>query len=371
MPRVPAFGPAPSHEADDDSPRRLARVGLDSLMRDPRYFDPDHPEHGRVVDLVRRGFEIVFAAPRVQQRLTEAGTAPWRTPGINPDAPAPVTDPDGPLGQAFSHIVADPREVEDMPTARRESLGRRMILSALMREGVSLPPGFERDDTAEPLSPSDATPMRNDRPSKREKTAVAQAQESPRPTNGTPESRDRSRLSERDWNGIIDRLLEREGLFNADDPSMRGVKSTTLREVLRRKGISVSDEELRERLLALSEAEARDIYRNTIIKESQVERLSDHDLAEQVLDGIVNQGQGNGVKQLQAALNKAADANLKVDGALGSRTQAAVEQAIREGKLDAVHHQLLEERLKKIDSLQRPEEEKEALRQRARSLAPR
>jgi hypothetical protein len=66
MTRVPTFGPAPSREADDDPPRRLGRAGLDALMRDPRYFDPDHPEHGQVVDLVRRGFEIVFAAPKVR-----------------------------------------------------------------------------------------------------------------------------------------------------------------------------------------------------------------------------------------------------------------------------------------------------------------
>ena len=43
--------------------RSIARAGLRSLMRDPRYLDGDHPAHGALVDVVRRGFELAFDAP--------------------------------------------------------------------------------------------------------------------------------------------------------------------------------------------------------------------------------------------------------------------------------------------------------------------
>jgi hypothetical protein len=39
---------------------KMAKAGLDSLMKDPRYFDGNHPEHETVVDLVSRGFQMIF-----------------------------------------------------------------------------------------------------------------------------------------------------------------------------------------------------------------------------------------------------------------------------------------------------------------------
>ncbi len=61
MPRIPTL--RTSRLRDDDPPRQLGRAGLDALMRDPRRLDGNHPEHGPVVDMIQRGFDLVFAAP--------------------------------------------------------------------------------------------------------------------------------------------------------------------------------------------------------------------------------------------------------------------------------------------------------------------
>ena len=43
-----------------DKRTSVGRAGLMSLMGDPRYTDADHPEHDMVVDMIRRGFEMVM-----------------------------------------------------------------------------------------------------------------------------------------------------------------------------------------------------------------------------------------------------------------------------------------------------------------------
>ncbi len=43
-----------------DSRTSIGRAGLMSMMGDPRYTDTNHPEHDMVVDMIRRGFEMVM-----------------------------------------------------------------------------------------------------------------------------------------------------------------------------------------------------------------------------------------------------------------------------------------------------------------------
>jgi hypothetical protein len=40
---------------------KMAKARLDSFMKDPRYFDGNHPEHASLVDLIQRGFQMIFA----------------------------------------------------------------------------------------------------------------------------------------------------------------------------------------------------------------------------------------------------------------------------------------------------------------------
>ncbi len=59
-----------------DSRTAIGRAGLMSLMQDPRYFDGNHPEHDMVVDMIRRGFEMVMGEAQAPgpRRAAMAGT---------------------------------------------------------------------------------------------------------------------------------------------------------------------------------------------------------------------------------------------------------------------------------------------------------
>ena len=41
-------------------------------MAHPRYFDANHPEHGAMVDMVQRGFQLIFDGPKERARLSPA-----------------------------------------------------------------------------------------------------------------------------------------------------------------------------------------------------------------------------------------------------------------------------------------------------------
>ncbi len=60
----------------------IARAGLDSLMADPRYFDVNHPEHGAMVDMVQRGFQLLLDGPKDRARHNPALTGPAPRPGL-------------------------------------------------------------------------------------------------------------------------------------------------------------------------------------------------------------------------------------------------------------------------------------------------
>ena len=68
-----------------DSRTSIGRAGLMSLMGDPRYTDADHPEHDMVVDMIRRGFEMVVG------ELDAADPQGRALPGTGAPAPSFAT----------------------------------------------------------------------------------------------------------------------------------------------------------------------------------------------------------------------------------------------------------------------------------------
>jgi len=94
-------------------------------------------------------------------------------------------------------------------------------------------------------------------------------------------------------------------------------------------------------------------------------------LAEQVLDGVVNHGRKNGIVQLQEALNKVLKGNLDPDGKLGRRTEKAIQEAIKQGRLTELGKQLVKERQDFIDKSPKIRaREKPVLKRRVQEVGP-
>jgi hypothetical protein len=182
----------------------LGRAGLDALMRDPRRLDDAHPEHSAVVEMIQRGFDLVFAEPNASSRNR-----------------APVTDPDGPFARSFAKQAKNFGGLDDLPTKAREDLGRRIILDALRGDGFKMPSGFEDD------IPPRQTQRRNTETAQA-RSQSDEAKDPKAPDFPTPPTRPellgqtdaRSGPSSKEWEDIISRLLQREQLFNKADPSM-------------------------------------------------------------------------------------------------------------------------------------------------------
>ncbi len=51
-------------------------------MKDPRYFDANHPEHANLVDLVQRGFQMIFDGPDDRKGRNPRVTGPAPRPGL-------------------------------------------------------------------------------------------------------------------------------------------------------------------------------------------------------------------------------------------------------------------------------------------------
>jgi len=112
---------------------RIARAGLDSLMKDPRYFDGNHPEHGAMVDMVQRGFQMIFDSPEDQARRNPAGIGPAPRPGL--------------LDRVLPATLESRDRFESAPSAERQRQGRGVMLAALKADGFPLPSGL-RDEAA-------------------------------------------------------------------------------------------------------------------------------------------------------------------------------------------------------------------------------
>jgi hypothetical protein len=88
-----------------------------------------------MVDMLRRGFEMVYDEPSDRP---SGGTG-------NPFGPItqrPRTTTPRPFANAFQRLSGDPDSMASLPTLQRESLGRRMVLTALKSDGTNLPSGF-------------------------------------------------------------------------------------------------------------------------------------------------------------------------------------------------------------------------------------
>ena len=121
----------------------IGRAGLMSMMGDPRYTDADHPEHDMVVDLIRRGFEMVMGDPSsaaAQLRRVEADApGPRRAAMAGTEAAAPT------FATLFQNAAADGRRIEEMNSDARAAFGRGLLLRAIRAEGATMPSGFDRE----------------------------------------------------------------------------------------------------------------------------------------------------------------------------------------------------------------------------------
>ena len=123
--------------------RRLGQAGLDSLMRDPRYLDGNHGEHGAVVDLVRRGFQLVFDEPDDSDGPSPtAATLPGRKRGRTLLTGAHTARP---FADAVARLAGANRIRDNAREADQEMLGRRVLLSALKSTRAAFPSGFAEE----------------------------------------------------------------------------------------------------------------------------------------------------------------------------------------------------------------------------------
>ncbi len=149
----------------------IGRAGLDSLMQDPRYWDANHPDHGKLVDMMHAGFGLVFGKPGEDSKAQ--ALAPVSRPGVRTlpydlrSAPtrAPVTTlpyvpaedtsrpmlyaagttARDPFAESFARRVPDTRGLEDLPPHEQRALGRGVVLDALRASGHPLPDGFDAE----------------------------------------------------------------------------------------------------------------------------------------------------------------------------------------------------------------------------------
>lgn len=120
---------------------------------------------------------------------------------------------------------------------------------------------------------------------------------------------------------IITDVLRREGSAYTNDPADHGGPTKygiTLRELRAwRSDLTVSADDVE----ALTEQEARDIYRRRYISDPGFESIRDEWLRAFLVDAGVLQGPRNAIKFLQRALG------VSSDGVIGPVTLAALEQA--------------------------------------------
>lgn len=125
---------------------------------------------------------------------------------------------------------------------------------------------------------------------------------------------------------IIDGILRREGAEYTNLPADRGGPTkygVTLKTLAQARGQAVTADDVR----MLTEAEARDVYRLLFIRQPGFDRIADPAVRELVIDTGVNHGQGRAARWLQETINRRFGGKLKVDGACGPATLAAVNAA--------------------------------------------
>lgn len=136
---------------------------------------------------------------------------------------------------------------------------------------------------------------------------------------------------------IITAVIEREGGY-VDNPADRGGPTN---HGITRKTLSASrgHEATAEDVAALTEDEARRIYRTEFVLRPGFHRIEDPDLRAQVIDAGVLHGTGWAARRLQEV------AGVTADGLIGPITLKAVNFA---GKVDGLARRFTARRLKKI-----------------------
>ncbi len=126
--------------------RRLGQAGLDSLMRDPRYTDGNHAEHDAMVNLVRRGFQLVFDEPEESNEFNER--SPKGRSLLEPKRRHTLltgTPRNTPFSDAVRRLHARPSAIETMDRSERDALGWKSLLSALNSDRTVFPSGFAEE----------------------------------------------------------------------------------------------------------------------------------------------------------------------------------------------------------------------------------
>ncbi len=133
----------PSNNTRKERRRRLGQAGLHSLMRDPRYLDGNHAEHGAVMDLVRRGFQLVFDEPDDADGPSPIAANPLgRRRGRTLLTGAQMARP---FADAVARLAGKNEKADSLRDADREALGRRALLSALKTTRAAFPSGFAEE----------------------------------------------------------------------------------------------------------------------------------------------------------------------------------------------------------------------------------
>ncbi len=368
---------------------KIAKAGLDSLMKDPRYFDGNHPEHASLVDLVQRGFQMIFDGPEDRKGSNPRVTGPAPRPGL--------------LDQFMLASSAERDRFEAAPTEERRKQGRSVMLAALKADGFPLPSGL-REEAGLALKPT--APLAGDtpRPLAGPGTQVAAlgntgsrlppgdqaraapgdlAQNSALAQNSTGASRGRltppkappganRANSDQDqddmdqgadifFRAFREGLEAREGGFvnNPKDPggpTQKGMSQRTLDELRQRPEWG----HLPAKSKDLSDGQIENIFRKEFFEQPKVDKLTripglmskTPKLAEQVFDtGILNSPKKAGVF-LQRALDETMGTNLRefdpdepdegtYDGNIGPKTREVLARAVEQGKADEVNDRMI------------------------------
>ena len=142
-----------------------------------------------------------------------------------------------------------------------------------------------------------------------------------------------------DWSGMFERLLKREGGYNANDADRgavnMGMTQKTYEELT---GKKVTKDFIKR----LSRSDVEGLYKKHFYKDKGFDQVQDPKLREMLFDYGVMSGPGAAVRTLQETLNSMG-ANIEVDGGMGPETLNAIRVA-EQAFGDELSHRYLAER---------------------------
>lgn len=188
------------------------------------------------------------------------------------------------------------------------------------------------------------------------KGGIAPTTEPPELYGGPRGPRRVSPLSATEREGLIDRVLVREGgaALNSDsrDPGNAGGNTTKL-GIIQKTLDAYRSQNPRANLPArtsdLSEEQARQIYDEMFIQATRVDEIADSRIREYVFDSVVNHPYRDAVVMLQSALRDGLGKDVSIDGVLGSKTLETI------NRMSAAEREIFEQWLlsKRIDFVEK------------------